>query len=320
MLCLKNKRILITGGAGFMGSHLVENLINDNEITVIDTFTQNAIKHTQFSENKNLNLVKGDVLDSKLLSKYTKETDIVVHMAAIAGVECVLSNPTRTINVNLIGTYRVLEAFKNSDVERFVNFSTSEVYGPEADNVSENSLTSQGPVGDPRWTYSVSKVAAEHLGYRYMQEYGLPFVSIRPFNIYGPRQVGGGAIKIFVEKAVKKKDINIFGDGMGIRCYCYISDFMNGLLSSIENKKAIGEVFNLGNPAEPIASLTLAKKIINKADSPSKIVFKRKVKEDVLVRIPKIDKAQKLLGYEPKVMLDKGIERTINWAREVNLK
>jgi nucleoside-diphosphate-sugar epimerase len=314
---IKDKRILITGGAGFIGSHFVERLVENNEITILDTFAQDAIRHTKFAGHKNLKVVKGDVLDSELLAKFSKDCDIVVHMAAIAGVEFVLNNPTKTIHVNLIGTYKVLEAFKKAKLERFVNFSTSEVYGPEADNVSEDSLTSQGPVGDPRWTYSVSKVAAEHLAYRYMQEFGLPFVSIRPFNIYGPRQVGGGAVKIFVDRAVRNQDITIFGDGMGIRCYCYIEDFMDGVLAAMEEKKAVGEVFNIGNPAEPIASLTLAKKVIQRSGSSSKLLFKKNVKEDVLVRIPKIDKAKKLLGYEPKVMLDEGLERTITWAKEV---
>lgn len=314
---MKDKRILITGGAGFIGSHIIERLVRDNEITVIDTFTQNAIRHTDFENHRNLKLIKGDVLDADLLSKHSKDTDVVVHMAAIAGVANVLGNPTRTINVNLIGTHKVLEAFRKHKLERFINFSTSEVYGPEADNVSEDSLTSQGPVGDPRWTYSVSKVAAEHLGYRYMQEFGLPFVSIRPFNVYGPRQVGGGAVKIFTEKAVRNEGITILGDGMGIRCYCYIDDFMDGLMGALEEKRAVGEVFNIGNPAEPIASLALAKKIIEKSGSTSKLTFKRKVKEDVLVRIPRIDKAQGLLGYEPKVMLDQGLERTIAWAKGV---
>ncbi|MFH1447734.1 MAG: NAD-dependent epimerase/dehydratase family protein [Candidatus Micrarchaeota archaeon] len=317
---MKNKKILITGGAGFIGSHIIGRLIGDNEIVVIDTFTQDAIKHTDLSDHKNLRLVKGDVLDSKLLSKCSEGVDVVIHMAAIAGVENVLGNPTRTICVNLIGTHKVLEAFKNQKLERFVNFSTSEVYGPEADNVSEESLTSQGPVGEARWTYSISKIAAEHLGYRYMQEFNLPFVSIRPFNIYGPRQVGGGAIKIFTERAVRNQDIIVFSDGMGIRCYCYIDDFIDGVMKTIIEKKAIGEVFNLGNPTEPIASLTLAKKIIQKSNSEAKIAFKRDVKEDVLVRIPKIDKAKRLLGYEPKVMLDEGIENTINWAKGIWVK
>ncbi|MCX6777310.1 MAG: NAD-dependent epimerase/dehydratase family protein [Candidatus Micrarchaeota archaeon] len=262
---LRNKRILITGGAGFIGSHIIESLIGENEITVIDTFSQNAVKYTDFEKNKNLRLVKGDVLDEKLLAQHAKDVDMVIHMAAIAGVANVIGHPSRTISVNLIGTYKVLEAFKKSGLERFVNFSTSEVYGPQADNVDEQSLTSQGPVGDPRWTYAVSKVAAEHLGYRYMQEFGLPFVSVRPFNVYGPRQVGGGAVKIFVEKA--------------------------------------------------ISSITLAKKIIEKAGSKSAITFKKDVKEDVLVRIPKIDKARRLLGYGPKVMLDEGLEKTVAWYK-----
>lgn len=314
---IKGKKILITGGAGFIGSHFIERLVENNEIIILDTFMHDAIRYTKFAAHKNLQLVKGDVLYSGLLKKCSKDIDILIHMAAIAGVEFVCSNPTRTIDVNLIGTYKVLDAFKNSKLELFVNFSTSEVYGPNADNVSEDSLTSQGPVRELRWTYSVSKIAAEHLAYRYMQNSGIPSLSIRPFNIYGPRQVGGGAVKIFLDRAVKNKDITIFGDGMGIRCYCYIEDFMEGVLAAMENKKAVGEVFNLGNPAEPIASLTLAKKIVQKAGSSSKLLFQKNVKEDVLVRIPNIEKAKRLLNYKPKVMLDEGIERTISWAKGV---
>jgi len=313
------KKILITGGGGFIGSHIVEALQEYNEITILDDFTQNAIQY--LGDISDITLIKGSVLDRELLTEIEKETDfdIVIHMAAIAGVKFVEGNPTKTMMVNLIGTYNVLETFKEANLERFVNFSTSEVYGTRAVFMSEEDDTTQGAIGKPRPNYAVSKISAEHLGYTYMQEYGLPFVSIRPYNCFGSRQIGGGSVRIFTEQAVKGENLVVFGDGMGIRCYCYVSDFMDGLLATLEKPEAIGQVFNIGNPYEPIASITLAKKIIALANSDSQIIFDRTKKEDVLVRIPKIEKAQRILNFEPKVSLEEGLKKTIEWWRERNV-
>ena len=174
-----------------------------------------------------------------------------------------------------------------------------------------------GAVGEARWTYAISKLAGEHLAHSYYKEFGLPVISLRPFNIYGPGQVGEGAIHAFVTRALKNEDILIHGDGDQIRSWCYVDDIVDGILLCLEKREAIGEVFNIGNPKGTITILSLAQKIVDICESKSKIVFVPKSYIDVELRIPRIEKAKKILGYEPKIDLDKGIKRTIEWYKKI---
>lgn len=315
-MSLKNKKIFLTGGAGFIGTSLISRLINDNEIVVYDTYQRNAIQYAEFSKHPNLTLIQGDVLDGDKLKDAIKDSNIIIHLAAIAGIDTVVKSPTTTMKVNMIGTYNVLEAIMTLDeVERFVDFSTSEVYGSYAYKLQERDTTSMGAVGEARWTYAISKLAGEHLSFGYYLEFGIPMVSIRPFNIYGPRQVGEGAIHIFITRALKNEDVNIHGDGDQIRSWCYISDIVDGTLQTLEKKEAIGHVFNIGNPRGTVTILSLAEKIVTKSESKSKIKFVPKNYVDVELRIPDIEKAKKILGYNPKIDLDEGLQRTIDWYR-----
>lgn len=315
-----NKKIFITGGAGFIGTALIRRLIENNKIVVYDTFQRNAIKYTDFYDHPNITLIQGNVLDEKDLKNSIKGSNIVIHLAAIAGISTVIKSQTLTMKVNLIGTYNVLEAAMTLDnIDRFVDFSTSEVYGSYAYKLNEGDTTSMGAVGEARWTYAISKLAGEHLAHSYHKEFGLPVVSIRPFNIYGPGQIGEGAVHAFVTNAIENKDIQINGDGDQIRSWCYIDDIVDAVLICLEKKEAIGEVFNIGNPKGTITILSLAEKIIDLCNSNSKIVFIPKNYVDVELRIPSIEKAKRILG-SPKIDLETGLMKTIEGYRKSHAK
>ena len=315
------KKIFITGGAGFLGSRLIERLIGENEIVVYDNLARNALKNLPCYQHPNLKIIRGDILDYEHLKESIPwETDIVLHMAAIAGVDTVIKNPVKTIEVNMVGTYNVLQALKELNLlgklERFVYFSTSEVFGANAWRVDEKTPSNLQPVGEARWTYCVSKLAGEHLTHSFHKQYGLRTVILRPFNVYGPGQVGEGAIHQFVVRAIKNEPLLIHGDGDQIRAWLYIDDMVDGILLSLQEEKAIGEAFNIGNPRATITILSLAEKIIYLAGSRSKIIHVPKPYVDVELRIPDIEKAKNLLGFEPKIDLNEGLRRTIEWYRE----
>ncbi|NSB30290.1 NAD-dependent epimerase/dehydratase family protein [Clostridium saccharoperbutylacetonicum] len=316
---VKDKKILITGGAGFIGSKICERLLNNNEILIYDNLNRNSVKETEFLKMKNIKLVKGDILDYKSLKSAVDEfkPEIVIHLAAIAGIDTVIRNPVKTMKVNMIGTYNVVESIKDyiKQMDRFINISTSEVFGSYAFKVDEQSTTNLAPVGEARWTYSVSKLAGEHLAHSYYKEYGLPAISVRPFNIYGEGQVGEGAIHSFILKALKEEVMEIHGDGDQIRSWCYIEDFVDGIMLCLEKKEAIGNSFNIGNPRGTITISMLAHSIKTISNSKSNLVYVPKNYVDVEIRIPSIDKAKEILGYQPKYDLISGLEKTIAWYR-----
>lgn len=316
----KGKRIVITGGAGFIGTKLAERLHENNNLLLYDSLYRNSIKSTNLLENPDVKLEYGDILDFEHLKKAISGfgPDIIIHCAAVAGIDTVIKSPTTTMKVNMIGTYNVLEAARSSRhaLERFIDFSTSEVFGSYAYKVDETSTTNLAPVGDARWTYSVSKLAGEHLTHSYYKEFALPAVSVRPFNIYGPGQVGEGAIHVFVKRALENKDLYIHGDGDQIRSWCYIDDFINGVMLCLENERAVGNSFNIGNPKGTVTINHLAESIIRLSGAESKLVYIPKNYEDVELRIPSIDKARQLLGFEPRIGLDEGLAKTIEWYRK----
>jgi nucleoside-diphosphate-sugar epimerase len=314
----RDHRIFITGGGGFIGSYLCERLAELNDIIVYDSGHRDAIKYSSASKHPRLKRIRGDVLNAADVVAAMDGADVVIHMAAIAGIDTVVTKPIRTMQVNLLGALNVLEAAaqKKANLSRVILFSTSEVYGPYVYRADEEGMTTQGAVGEPRWTYAVSKVAAEHLGFSYRTEYGLPVTMVRPFNVYGPRQVGEGAIRKFCINALKNRDIHVTGDGNQIRAWCYVEDFVDGIMALLNAEKSVGEVFNLGNPKQTATILALAEQVIRLAGSKSKILFGEQKIADVEVRVPSIQKARRLLGFEPKVGLEEGIQRTLQWCRE----
>ncbi len=316
---INSKRILITGGAGFIGTNIAKRLIKDNQILLYDNLWRNSLKNSQIQDEKNIKIVQGDILDFQKLKSIVDEfkPDIVIHLAAIAGVDTVMKHPVKTMQINMIGTYNILESIKSHKTERFLNFSTSEIFGSYAYKVGDDAQSSLATVGEARWTYSVSKLAGEHLAYAYHKEYGIPIVNIRPFNVYGPGQVGEGAIHRFVVRALKNEPLEIHGDGDQIRSWCYIDDFVDGVLLCLTKDEAIGQAFNIGNPRGTITINMLARLIKELSQSKSEIIYTPKTYVDVELRIPSIEKAKKILGYEPKIDLEEGLKRTIDWYRRI---
>ena len=219
---MKNKKIFITGGAGFIANTLIQQLIEDNEITVYDNFHRDTLTNSGYANHHNITIVKGDVLDLEHLTKSMKGAEVVIHAAGIAGIDTVIKSPVRTMQVNMIGTANALEAaHKNGVKEKFIDFSTSEIFGSMAFKSSEEDQAVAGSAGEARWTYAVSKLAGEHLAHAYYNQYGLPTVTVRPFNVYGPGQTGEGALQIFIKKALNNETIHIDGDGSQIRAWCF---------------------------------------------------------------------------------------------------
>ncbi len=314
---IKNKNIFITGGAGFIANTLLANLLDDNRITVFDNFHRDTLTGSSFAKHHNLAVVKGDVLNFDDVCKSMDGADIVVHAAAIAGIDTVIKKPTHTMRVNMIGTANVLEAARiNRISDRLIDFSTSEVFGSYAFKSEECGNTVAGTAGEARWTYAVSKLAGEHLAMAYHNEFGLPTVCVRPFNVYGPGQTGEGALQIFIKRALKNEDISIYGDGSQIRAWCYVDDFVDGLLRCIEDKKAIGESFNIGNARAIVTTYGLAEAVCRVLNSKSKIMFKPPLSADVELRIPSVEKADKLLGFKAKIDLEEGIRRTAEYFKK----
>lgn len=313
---IKNKNIFITGGAGFIASHLIERLIDDNKVTLYDNLLRNAFQYTKFRKHPNIKFIKGDVLDSDNLSKSMEGADICVHAAAIAGIFSVGKKATLTMKVNFLGTYHALEAAVENNVKRFIDFSTSEVYGPFVYRGKETDSTTLGPVGEKRWIYAISKLAGEHFAHTYGEEYDIEIITVRPFNVYGPRQVGEGAIQQMATRALRNEEITVFNEGTQIRSWCYVTDFVDVLYSTLYIKDAGNHIFNIGNPQATITVLRLAERIIRMTNSESKIVFKTHPGPEVEMRVPDINKSCSLLGYTPKVSLEEGLRKSINWYKK----
>ena len=313
---MNGKRVLLTGGGGFIGTALARRLLDTNEVVVYDNGHRDSLGKSDLPGHPRLRIIQGDVLDGQGVREAIRGCQIVVHLAAIAGVDTVLKMPVTTMKVSIFGTYNVLDAaVAEGGVERFVDFSTSEVFGAYAYKVKEGDLTSLGAVGEARWTYAVSKLATEHLAHNYRVQYGLPALSIRPFNIYGPGQVGEGAIHRFVVKALAGQDLEIHNDGSQIRAWCYVDDIVDAVLLCLEKPEAVGQAFNIGNARSVCTVYDLARHVVRLTGSRSKVVFVEWPFTDVELRVPNIDKARKILGFEPRVDLEEGLQRTIEWYR-----
>jgi nucleoside-diphosphate-sugar epimerase len=296
---LEGKRIFVSGGAGFIGTTLARELVDRNEVVAYDSLHRDALSGTDLGDHPNFTLVQGDILDADAFRAAAAGATHFVHCAAIAGVDTVLESPVRTMRVNVIGTYNALEAaLETKDtLERFVDFSTSEVFGTHAFRVEEGQVSTIGSVGEARWTYAVSKLAGEHMAHAYHDELGLPTVTVHPFNVYGPGQIGGGAI----------------------RAWTYVTDMVNGVLACLEHDAAPGQTFNIGNPRSAVTIYDLAQRIRRLSGVEVDIVFQPLHYADVELRIPNVEKARTVLGWEPLVELDEGLEKTIAWYRAKTL-
>jgi len=231
----------------------------------------------------------------------------------------VIKEPVTNVKVNMVGSANVLEAAAClPHCDRVVCFSTSEVFGQQAFRSSETDNTVIGKVGEARWTYAVSKLAEEHLATAYYQEKRLPTTVVRPFNIYGPGQVGEGALRTFIQLALQNQPIEIHGDGTQIRAWCYVDDMVEGVLLALVVPSAVGESFNIGNQKAITTIYGLANTVVRVLDSKSPIFFTKKDYADVELRIPSVRKAHDVLGFEVKVDLEEGIRLTAEYYRSIS--
>ncbi len=322
----KDSRVLVTGGAGFIGSHLVDVLLDRGcSVTVLDNFAtgkkENLSSHLGAEK---LKLVRGDVCNPRAVNRALESCDVIFHMAAVVGVKQYVEDPLKVIWVNVFGTHNVLEAARRWDVDRVVFASTSEVYGRNPDvPLKEDADRVLGPTGVDRWSYATSKAIDEHACFAYHRLHGLRVTVIRYFNAYGPKQecsAYGSVVSRFVAQALMGKPLTVFGDGRQTRCFTYISDIVDGTMLAAESEGAVGDVFNLGREDET-SVLELAQSVIMMAARGKELglrmvpykEFYGPWYEDVRRRVPDIGKARKVLGYEPQVELGEGLGRTIEW-------
>ena len=310
---MNNETIFITGGAGFIGSTLVDRLSKNNKIVIFDNLYRH-VDSSNFSSSDKIRFIKGDVLDYAAVSDAMHGSSVVIHLAGIAGIDTVIRDPINTMEVNIMGTANVLKAAsKIKNLKRFLDFSTSEIFGSQAVNVSETDSAVTGSAGEARWTYAVSKLAGEHLTSAYHRTHKLPSVVLRPFNIYGPGQIGEGAMQIFIKNALNDLPLLIDGDGSQIRAWCYVDDFVEAVMKSLDSDLAIGESFNIGNARAVTTILGLANMVIRILNSKSEIVHQPPLSADIAIRIPTLSKAKELLNFEATVDLDNGILKTAQW-------
>jgi len=315
---VRGKTILITGGAGFIGSSLAERLVADNQLILLDlAFRNKPIEFTRLLGHPNVRTVEGSILDGLDLRGLCQEADMVVHTAAVVGVNRVCNAGRETLETNYVGTSRLLQAMDGSPkLQRLIYFSTSEVFGVNSFRVDENSPPSVGPIAEARWSYSIAKLAGEHLVKAYFRETQMPITIVRPFNIFGPRRTGEHAMQRFILNALSGKPIEVHGDGSQIRSWCYIDDFCSALLLMLEREQAVGEDFNIGNPSNTVTIYDLARKVIELCGNEVPIEFVEHPFPDISIRVPSLTKAQSLLGYRPKYYLDTAVSQTVEWYRE----
>lgn len=315
------RKVVITGGAGFIGSHLAERLIanTDDQIILVDNFRRDSLKYAPALHNHpKVQTVTADVQDPIAVAGAVKGADVVVHLAAIAGVSSYQSESLQTLQTNILGTVNMLEQSTQAKVKNFIHFSTSEVFGPDALWVDEMTPHGIGPVSEKRWVYATSKLAGEHFTLRYAEKYGFDCAVIRPFNVYGPRQVGEGAISNFCRAVVAGKPMQIYGDGSPIRAWCFVDDLVDAVITVMKNPPRDERVFNIGNPREVETTLGLARRIVS-VDPAAQYVHKESVQQEVRARVPNIERARRLLAFEPQVDLTEGLKRTLDWFKEIEL-
>ena len=308
-------RYLVTGGAGFIGSHLTEALINrGNQVMVVDNLSTGNLQNLSNVKEK-ISYIQGNILDKNFIEKLVAECDYVVHLAAALGVLNIVNNPLSSLKTNLKGTEIILELADKYHKPVLIA-STSEIYGKN-DKVplSEEDDRIIGHPLKSRWSYSEAKAVDESLAYFYHLENKLPIRIVRFFNTVGPRQVGhyGMVVPRFVSAALKNEPLSVYGSGEQIRCFCHVTDAVKALLLVMDSDKAVGQVFNVGNNSQ-ISIMELAKKVIEITGSKSeieKIAYEKAYPEgfeDMQRRVPDISKIKQLLGWEPKINLDQIIK------------
>lgn len=310
-------KILITGGAGFIGSYLSEELLKEgHDVYVIDdlsTGSMNNIEHLK--SNKKFRYTIDTIMNFPVLLELIGQCDIAFHLAAAVGVKLIVDNPVRTLETNIRGTENVLEAAARKN--KLVLFSsTSEIYGKNNNlPFKEDSDIVLGPTSRSRWSYACSKAVGEFLALAYHRDKGLPVIIVRLFNTIGPRQTGryGMVVPRLIKQALTGEPLTVYGDGLQTRSFIYVGDVVRVLVDLLKTQKAIGGIFNIGSPQE-VSIISLAKRIIELTGSKSGIEFIPYEKaytegfEDMLRRVPDISKINKLTGFVPRTSLDDALK------------
>lgn len=311
------KKIVITGGCGFIGTHIAEFIASDNQVVLFDNFDRDASSFGPgIADNPNINIVNGNVSEYDQIDAAFSDADTVIHLAAIAGVSNYYNRSIQTLRVNILGTFNVLEAAVANNVKRIIYFSSSEVYGSHADRVTEDMPMVSGPVADRRWVYSVSKQAGEHAMLRYGEEHNIGVTCVRPFNVYGPRQVGEGAVSNFCRGLVAGEPIRIFGDGADIRSWCYITDLLAAMERIIDNEATFGKSFNIGNP-DAYCDINRLAEILIEANDGGAMERVAREHDPVPLRLPNINLAREIFGFSPVVSVEDGMAKTLEWFKSV---
>ena len=316
---IKNKSILITGAAGFIGTHLFETLIKeDNYIIAIDNFNDYySGKEKRFEDitkdyavSKNYRLIKANLIDSSIYNEINCSVDFIFHLAAQAGVRYSIDHSAEVTNNNIISTVNIFEyGFKNN-VTKIVYASSSSVYG----NPLYTPVDEDHPK-NPISPYAVSKLAGEIYADLYFREYNLPISSLRFYTVYGPKGRPDMAIRKFFNLILQDREILIYGDGEQLRDFTYVSDIVDGLILAAGKKEANGDIFNLGC-SNPIKVNDLVSKMYIIAEKSKKVRYTEKQQGDVEVTHSNTEKAKKMLNFHPKIDIDEGLRKTFNWQRE----
>ncbi|MHC4748242.1 MAG: SDR family NAD(P)-dependent oxidoreductase [Planctomycetota bacterium] len=314
-------RALITGGAGFIGSHLAERLLKDgNKVAVIDNLSTGSLNNIEsFKKHSSFEFVDGDVRNVELMEPLVEHSDVIFHLAAAVGVRLIAEDPVHTIETNIGGTEIVLD-IANKFGKKILIASSSEVYGKsEAVPFREDDDIVLGSTSMSRWSYACSKAIDEFLGLAFYQQYGLDVVIGRFFNTIGPRQKGqyGMVVPRFVKRALKDEPVLIYGTGKQTRCFCYVADLVGAVISLMNCKQAAGKVFNIGTSQEIVIE-DLADKIIEMTGSKSKkqfvpyeVAYGRPI-EDMMRRVPSLERIKKAIGWEPKTDLTETLQVIID--------
>ena len=317
-------KALITGGAGFIGSHLADELIEEgNEVIALDNLSTGRFEHiAHLDGNKNFQFVEGTILNEMLVDKLVERSDVVYHLAAAVGVDLIVKKPFESLTTNIKGSEIVLEMVHRYHKKVLVA-STSEIYGKNTNGpLREDDDRVLGSPLKTRWGYSTAKAVDEMLAYIYWKQKRVPTVIVRLFNTVGPRQTGayGMVIPRFVKQALRGEDITVYGNGKQSRCFLHVKDAVGGLIRLMSSEDAVGRVFNIGSQEE-ITIEDLAKKIIEITKSKSKIIYVPYDKayeegfEDMQRRVPDTTKAREVVGFRPTINLLGIIESVVEYSK-----
>ncbi len=317
--------VLITGGAGFIGSHLADALLRRGDsVSILDNLSTGSAENVRGLEgHPRYSFAQADLDDGAALDRLAGRADAIVHLAATVGVQLVLERPTQTIETNVLGTHALLDAARRYGCQTLIA-STSEVYGKsESLPFSENDDLVLGPPSRTRWVYAATKLLDEFLALAAHQEFGLPLTIMRLFNVVGPRQTGrfGMVLPRFVRQALRGQPLTVYGDGMQTRCFCHVSDVVQAIVGLLGRNTASGQIYNIGSSQE-VTIRELAEQIVDRADSSSPIHFLPYDQayaagfEDLRRRVPDISKIEAEIGWKPTHLLPNILDDMMEFERD----